>query len=71
MRYKNQDDPPFYSVDQLNEEAKNEKSQPCHVCGKETDLGFFGYPCCDPYDDNGRRVSTCKDWLRETTGTRR
>ena len=71
MRYQKQDDPLPFSVDRLVEETKNAKPQPCYVCGKETYDGFFGYPCCDPYDDNGRRVSTCKDWLRENTGTRR
>ena len=62
------DNPPGFNVDRLEAEARAQKQYPCHVCGKATYEEFFGFPCCDPYDDNGRRASKCKEWLRDNTG---
>jgi len=58
------DEPEPFSVDRLDRESREAVAQPCVICGALTLSAFFGHPCCDPYDDSGRRVKKCKDILR-------
>lgn len=52
-------------VDEMLKRSREVKPLPCTICGKPTLESFYGWACCDPYDEKGRRVSNCKYQLRD------
>lgn len=57
-----------FDVDRLLCESAKLVMRECVICGEQTDCQFYGQPCCEVYDEDGRIRKNCKYHLRRQVG---